>query len=109
VHFCEPAPYDVSIMHTHGEDRLSTGRMAVTDEVVAYIEARKCDFRISTSCGGPILLPVSMKPPKKTDVQVKAGTYLIFISIHQAPYIQVIHRGLIPLFYEYCDEHADPS
>jgi hypothetical protein len=109
VHFCEPTPYHVSIMHTQWEDRLSTGHMAVTDEVIAYIEARKCDFRISTSCGGPILLPVAMKPPKKTDVQVKAGIYSIFISIHQAPYIQVIHRGLIPLFYEYCDENADRS
>jgi hypothetical protein len=83
--------------------------MAVTDEVIEYIAARKCDFRISTSCGGPILLPVSMKPPKKTDVQVRAGDYFIFISIHQAPYIQVIHRGLIPLFYEYCEEHPDLS
>jgi hypothetical protein len=63
-------------MHTQWEDRLSTGHMAVTDEVIAYIEARKCDFRISTSCGGPILLPVAMKPPKKTDLQVKAGIHI---------------------------------
>jgi hypothetical protein len=79
--------------------------ITVTDEVIAYIASRGCDFRISTSCGGPILLPVSMKPPKRTDKQVKAGEYSIFVSMYQAPYIHMIHRGLIPLFYDYEEEN----
>lgn len=88
-------------MHTHREKRLSAPNITLTDEVVEYIAERGCDFRICTSCGGPILLPVSMKPPKKTDIPVKAGDHSIFVSMHQAPYIQVIHRGMIPLFYDY--------
>lgn len=68
----------------------------IDDEVIAYINERKTNFRISTSCGGPVLLPVSYKPAKSTDVAIRAGEYLIYISIYQARYIDNIHMGLIP-------------
>ena len=68
----------------------------IDDEVVAYISERKTNFRISTSCGGPVLLPVSYKPAKSTDIAIRAGEYLIYISIYQARYIDHIHMGLIP-------------
>ncbi|MFH0968444.1 MAG: hypothetical protein V1862_12245 [Methanobacteriota archaeon] len=68
----------------------------IDDEVIAYINERKTNFRISTSCGGPVLLPVSYKPAKTTDVALRAGEYLIYISIYQARYIDHIHMGLIP-------------
>ena len=68
----------------------------IDDEVIAYINERKTNFRISTSCGGPVLLPISYKPAKVTDVAISAGNYLIYISIYQARYIDHIHMGLIP-------------
>lgn len=68
----------------------------IDDEVIAYINERKTNFRISTSCGGPVLLPVSYKPAKPTDVALKAGNHLIYISMYQARYIDHIHMGLIP-------------
>ena len=58
------------------------------------------DFRISTSCGGPILLPVSIKPPKPTDLQLPAGDYVIFVSIHQARYLSTVHMGMVPFFLD---------
>ena len=70
----------------------------VTDEVVAYVTDRKTDFRICTSCGGPVLLPVSVKPPKPTDILVRAGDRTIYVSIYQARYLSRIHRGMIPFF-----------
>jgi hypothetical protein len=70
----------------------------VTDDVVAYMAERKTDFRICTSCGGPVLLPISVKPPKPTDIEVPVGDRTIFISIYQARYLNLIHRGMIPFF-----------
>jgi hypothetical protein len=73
-------------------------RIGINDDVIEYVNRRKSDFRISTSCGGPILLPVSIKPPKTTDLQVPAGDYVVFVSIHQARYLSTIHIGMVPLF-----------
>ena len=72
----------------------------VSEDVADYIEMRGCDFRVCTSCGGPILLPVSMKPPKPTDIPVNIRDRTIFISIHQARYLHSIHRGMLPLFLD---------
>lgn len=68
----------------------------IDDAVIEYIAERNTDFRISTSCGGPVLLPVSYKPPKATDLALKAGEKTIYISMYQARYIDHIHMGLIP-------------
>ena len=70
----------------------------IRPEVIDYIEKRNCDFRICTSCGGPILLPVRIKPPKKSDILVKAGSHTIYISIHQVRFLQDIRGDMIPFF-----------
>ncbi|MDI9633521.1 MAG: hypothetical protein QFX32_05620 [Methanolinea sp.] len=70
----------------------------VTEDVADYVERRGCDFRVCTSCGGPILLPVTIKPPKPTDIPVRVRERTIFVSVHQARYIHAIHRGMIPSF-----------
>ncbi len=74
----------------------SSHSVFIDDEVIAYINKRHSDFRISTSCGGPVLLPVSYKPAKPNDIALKAGEHTIFISVYQARYIDHIHMGLIP-------------
>ncbi len=68
----------------------------IDDEVISYINNRDTDFRISTACSGPVLLPVSYKPAKPGDIALKAGKHTIFISMYQARYIDRIHMGLIP-------------
>ena len=73
----------------------------ISEEVVAHVNKSNCDFRISTSCGGPMLLPISLKRPKPSDIAVKAGSHTIYISIHQARYLHSIHMGLIPRFYDH--------
>lgn len=72
----------------------------LTEDVRTYVLKRKRDFRVSTSCSGPILLPTSVKPPKVTDLQIPVGDYTIYISKYQARYIEAIHRGMIPIFYD---------
>lgn len=95
-------------MYARESNQYPAGDIRVTDEVVAYIAKRQCDFRISTSCGGPILLPISIKPPKPTDLQVPAGDFTIFISLHQARYLSTVHMGMVPFFMDEIEE-APPN
>ena len=94
-------------MFTHSHDSIGLGEITVGPEVLAYINKRDCDFRICTSCGGPILLPIRVKPPKKTDLLLKAGNHIIYVSIHQARFLNSIHMDMIPFFEE--NEHTGPE
>lgn len=75
---------------------VSEAEITVNDDVIAYIKERNCDFRICTSCGGPVLLPVTARPPKTSDLQIHLGGQVIYVSIYQARDLQTIHAGLIP-------------
>ncbi|MDR2856083.1 MAG: hypothetical protein LBV40_08050 [Methanomicrobiales archaeon] len=68
----------------------------VDPDVIAYMDRRGRDFRISTSCSGPILLPTTYKSPSPTDIAIKINDHTLYISRYQAPYIHHIHVGLIP-------------
>jgi MoaA/NifB/PqqE/SkfB family radical SAM enzyme len=94
-------------MFTHSHDSASLEEVPVVPEVIEYINRRDCDFRICTSCGGPILLPTRVKPPKKTDLLLKAGNHTIYVSIHQARYLNSIRMDMIPFFDD--DELARPE
>jgi hypothetical protein len=85
-------------MFSRPRDSSCLGEVTIVPEVIDYIRKRGCDFRICTSCGGPILLPVRVKPPKKTDLLLKAGDHTIYVSIHQARFLNSIHMDMIPFF-----------
>jgi len=85
-------------MFTYSRESASLSEVTVVPEVVEYINRRDCDFRICTSCGGPILLPTRVKPPKKTDLLLKAGNHTIYVSVHQARFLNSIHMDMIPFF-----------
>ncbi|MCK9579537.1 MAG: hypothetical protein M0Q92_03680 [Methanoregula sp.] len=87
-------------MHTNPHDSASQGEVTITPEVIDYINQRNCDFRICTSCGGPILLSTRIKPPKRSDLLMKAGNHTIYISIHQARFLHSIHMEMVPFFDE---------
>jgi len=72
----------------------------VTDEVRAYLERRRHDMRLCTSCGGPILLPTSIHPPKPSDIRVRVGGWTVYVSRYQARYHDTIHAGMIPRFID---------
>ncbi len=67
----------------------------VEEEVVEFLKNQNEDFRISTSCYGPILIPVSMKTPKESDIQVKCGDRILYISKVQASYIHKIDKSML--------------
>jgi hypothetical protein len=79
-------------------DRSCISEVTIVPEVIEFINKRDCDFRICTSCGGPILLPVRVKPPKKSDLLLRAGNHMIYVSIHQARFLHSIRMDMIPFF-----------
>jgi hypothetical protein len=85
-------------MYAYTNETLPVRDITITPEVLDYIAKRNCDFRICTSCGGPILLPTRVKPPKNSDFLFKAGNHTIYISIHQARYLHTIRMDLVPFF-----------
>ena len=70
--------------------------ITVTDEVIAYMDKRGGDFRISTSCSGPVLMPVKIKPAKQSDIPIKAGSHTIYVSQYQLPWLTEINMRLVP-------------
>ena len=96
-------------MFSNPRDRAAMGEVTVGQDVIEYINRRGCDFRISTSCGGPILLPVHVKPPKGSDLLLKAGSHTIYVSIHQARFLTSIRRDMIPFFDDINADRRDPD
>jgi len=70
----------------------------IEPEVLDYIAKRGGDYRICTSCGGPILLPVKVKPPKSSDLILRAGKSMVYVSIHQARYLHAIRSDMVPFY-----------
>lgn len=56
-------------------------------EVIEHIRRSGKDFRVSTDCAGPVLLPTDLKPPKDSDLRVQVGKNTLYISRIQARYI----------------------
>jgi hypothetical protein len=94
-------------MFSNSPDRTDFCEITIAPEVIEYIKRRGCDFRICTSCGGPILLPTHVKPPKKTDLLLKAGNRTIYVSVHQARFLHNIRPDMIPFFDDINSERRE--
>ncbi|HJJ41741.1 MAG TPA: hypothetical protein O0W90_00300 [Methanocorpusculum sp.] len=80
--------------------------ITISDELIKYLDERGGDFRICTSCSGPVLLSVKVKQPKTSDISIKAGGHTIYISRYQIPYISEISMELVPRFLSSDLEYA---
>ena len=69
--------------------------IAVEQKVVEYIVDQGTDFRLSTSCYGPVIVPLKIKPPKETDLQIEVGENTLYVSRVQARYIDRITHNMI--------------
>ena len=67
----------------------------IDDDVKKYIMSQGCDFRICTACMGPALVPVTVKAPKSTDIQILVGDRTLYISRVQARYIDRVSMDMI--------------
>jgi hypothetical protein len=67
----------------------------VDEEIVEFLKHQDEDFRISTSCYGPILIPVSMKEPKESDIKIEIGKRILYISMVQSAYVSKIDKSML--------------
>jgi hypothetical protein len=70
-------------------------QIAVDPEVIDLIRREGKDFRVSTDCSGPVLMPVEMKPQKDSDLKIRIGDHTLFISRVQARYIDRITLDML--------------
>ncbi len=75
------------------------GILDIDPEVKAFILEHKGDFRVCTTCGGPMILPVEMKSPKDSDIVVHVGSSRLYISRVQANYLRRIEKHMLA-YYE---------
>lgn len=67
----------------------------VDEEVVDFIKKKRGDYRVSTSCYGPVILPIKMKAPKETDLKIPIGGNTLYVSIVQAKYVDRITKSML--------------
>ncbi len=70
-------------------------KIDVAPEVIEYIKRSGKDFRVSTDCSGPVILPTELKPPKDSDLQVQVGENTLYISRVQARYIDRVTMDML--------------
>ena len=78
------------------------GDITVDEDVMNYIISKNCDFRICTACLGPALVPISVKRPKESDLRIKIGSRMLYISRVQARYISNVNMDML-----YDDDEID--
>ena len=70
-------------------------QITVDDDVRQMILEAKEDFRVCTACRGPALVPIKVKPPKKSDIMIPIGDYVLYISSVQAMYINNVSMDML--------------
>lgn len=73
--------------------------LIIDDEIKELVTKEGRDFRVCTSCSGPLLIPTDMVPSKPSDLEVEIGDNSLFISFNQARYTHRIHKSLIDQYY----------
>ncbi|MHC1631207.1 MAG: hypothetical protein ACXQT4_02775 [Methanotrichaceae archaeon] len=68
----------------------------VDPDMEEYIRNSSFELRICTTCEGPILLPIRLRPPKPTDLAITVSGRTLYISVVQAPRIKVIDNQMLP-------------
>lgn len=71
----------------------------VDEEIKELIKKENRDFRVCTSCSGPLLIPTDIVPSKPSDLEVEIGDNSLFISFNQAIYTRRFHKSLLDQYY----------
>jgi hypothetical protein len=74
---------------------MSLTEIEVDEAVASYIKEQRKDFRVTTTCSGALILPISISPPKETDVAIQVGDNTLYVSIYQARWITRIDRRML--------------
>ena len=79
-------------MHVKISDKKT---IEIDEDVIQYIKDQEKDFRVCTTCTGAEILPITYKTPKISDIRVKIGNNILYISRVQANYISKIDRSML--------------
>ncbi|MCL1984572.1 MAG: hypothetical protein FWG58_04150 [Methanomassiliicoccaceae archaeon] len=69
--------------------------LIVDDAVKEFILAEGTDYRLSTTCSGPALVPTLIKPAKESDLKIPVGDYTLYISRVQLNYVSRITIDMV--------------
>jgi NAD(P)H-flavin reductase len=67
----------------------------ITKEVKDFLKEQDCDFRVCTFCGGPVMLPITARKPKPSDIKIQVDDHILYVSVTQARYIDVIDSSML--------------
>ena len=70
-------------------------KIPVDQGVIDFIIQNKQDYRICTSCSGPIMLPVALKSPQSNDIVIEVGDQKLYISRVQARYLRRVTSDMV--------------
>lgn len=60
----------------------------VDDGLLELLKKEPFEYRVSTDCCGPVILPIEIKPPKEDDYIVDLGGKSLYISSVQALWLR---------------------
>lgn len=60
----------------------------IDDELVKRLKEEPFEYRVSTDCYGPVILPIELKSPKVNDYVVDLGGKNLYISSIQALWLR---------------------
>ena len=67
----------------------------IDPELIKYIKERKKDYRVCTTCGGAVILPVDFKKPKSTDIRIDIDGNTLYVSEFQAKFIKKLTKDML--------------
>jgi hypothetical protein len=67
----------------------------VDDDVKKFIISEGIDYRLSTTCSGPALVPTLIKPPKDSDLKIPVGDFILYISDVQRNFVSRITIDMV--------------
>jgi len=71
-------------------------QITVDDAVKEMIITEDMDYRLSTTCSGPALIPTLIKPPKETDIRISVSDYrTLYISRVQLGYVDHVTMDMV--------------
>lgn len=67
----------------------------IDSEIESYIMKNKKDFRVCTTCGGPVIVPVELKSAKPSDIKIEIGENVLYVSKIQARYTRRFDKFML--------------
>ncbi|MBN1134707.1 MAG: hypothetical protein JXA38_07350 [Methanosarcinaceae archaeon] len=67
----------------------------IDPDVESFILKSRKDFRLCTTCSGPVIVPTELKPVKPSDIRIKIGDNTLYVSRIQARFTRRIEKFML--------------